>query len=166
MRDLPDNLSYAVHLAQEKGASTWLSSLPIREHGHALHKGAFHDALALRYGWTPIGIPSECICGRNFTVEHALSCSRGGFPILHHNHIRDVTASLLSEVSTNVTLEPELQPLSGEMFSGHSANRENGARVDIAADGFWGPGRERTFLDIRVFNPYAPITRTHLFQTT
>ncbi len=25
------------------------------EHGSALHRGAFHDALALRYGWTPLG---------------------------------------------------------------------------------------------------------------
>ena len=86
-----------------------------------------------------MGIPSECICGR------VLSCSRGGFPTLRHSHIRDVTASLLSEVSTNIALEPELQPHSVEMFSGRSANKENGAPVDIAADGFW---RERTFLDI------------------
>ncbi|KAL5470938.1 hypothetical protein EMCRGX_G028997 [Ephydatia muelleri] len=31
------------------GASTWLSMLPIQEHGFALHKGAFRDALCLRY---------------------------------------------------------------------------------------------------------------------
>ena len=110
MKSLSDNLSYAVCLAQEKGASSWLCTLPIREYGYALHKGAFRDALALHCGWTPIGIPSECICGKNFTVEHALSCTRGGFLTLHHNHIRDITASLLSEVSMNVVLEPELQP--------------------------------------------------------
>ena len=73
MKDLSDNFSYAVRLAQEKGASSWLSSLPICEHGHALHKSAFCDALALCYGWTPIGITTECVCGKNFTVEHALS---------------------------------------------------------------------------------------------
>ena len=32
----------------EKGASSWLSTLPIDEHGFALHKGAFRDALCLR----------------------------------------------------------------------------------------------------------------------
>ena len=43
-------LSYAMLLAQEKGVSTWLTSLPLEEYGFALHKGAFRDALALRYG--------------------------------------------------------------------------------------------------------------------
>ena len=52
-----------------------------------------------------------------------------------------------------------LQELNGETFSGRSANRDSGARVDIAVDGFWGPGRERTFFNIRVFNPFAPTNR-------
>jgi len=34
----------------EKGASNWLTVL-IEEFGFTLHKGAFRDALALRYGW-------------------------------------------------------------------------------------------------------------------
>ena len=45
--ELPKDLSHAVLLAQEKGASLWLSSFPIREHGSTLHKGALRDALAL-----------------------------------------------------------------------------------------------------------------------
>ena len=73
--ELPSDLRHAVLLAQEKGASSWLTSLPIREHGFALHKGAFCDALALRYGWIPKDFPVECICGKHFTDEHALSCN-------------------------------------------------------------------------------------------
>ena len=72
--DLPDDLHFALLLAQEKGASSWLISLPILEYGRALHKGAFHDALALRYGWLPSGVPSECVCGKVFqsnTPSHA-----------------------------------------------------------------------------------------------
>ena len=42
------------------------------------------------------------------------------------------------------------------MMSGHSAITTNGARPDIAANCFWGGRIERTFVDIRVFNPYAP----------
>jgi hypothetical protein len=38
-------------LAEEKGASAWLDTMPIDEHGYSLHKGAFRDALALGYGW-------------------------------------------------------------------------------------------------------------------
>ena len=49
-RQLPDMLQKAVDLAKVKGASTWLTVLPLMEHGFALHKQAFHDALALRYG--------------------------------------------------------------------------------------------------------------------
>ena len=29
-------------------------------------------------------------------------------------------------------------------------------RLDIAANGFWGGRFERTFFDVRVFNPHAP----------
>ena len=67
-------------LSQEKGASNWLTVLPVEEFGFALHKGAFRDALALRYGWQPNSIPTTCSCGTNFSVEHALSCAKGGFP--------------------------------------------------------------------------------------
>ena len=37
-----------------------------------------------------------------------------------------------------------------------SANIQDGARLDIAADGFWGSRFERAFFDAKVFNPYAP----------
>ena len=36
-------------VAAEKGASSWLSTLPIADHGLTLHKGAFGDALCLHY---------------------------------------------------------------------------------------------------------------------
>ena len=43
----------------------------------------------------------------------------------------------------------------GETFRGASANVQDGARLDIAADGFWGGHFERAFMDVHVFNPYA-----------
>ncbi len=60
----------AMELAQERGASSWLTTLPIAEHGFCLHKGAFVDALALRYGWPLARTPMTCVCGSNFTAEH------------------------------------------------------------------------------------------------
>ena len=41
-----------MELAQEKGGSSWLTALPLKEqeHGFTLHKGAFQDAIALKYG--------------------------------------------------------------------------------------------------------------------
>ena len=109
---LPRNLQRTVEASTEKGASSWLSTLPITGHGFALHKEAFRDALCLRYGWRPLRLPSHCICGGQFTIEHVLSCSRGGFLFIRHNEIRDITADLLSEVCHNVGTEPGLQHVS------------------------------------------------------
>ena len=69
-----ESLRYAVDFASVKGASSWLTALPLLEHGFALHKSAFLDALALRYGWLPLRAPSLCACGSSFSVEHTLSC--------------------------------------------------------------------------------------------
>ncbi len=91
---LPRGLQRVMTASKEKGASTWLSTLPITEHGFALHKGAFWDALCLWNGWPPSHLPSHCVCGKQFAVEHVLSCSRGGFPSIRHNEIRDITADL------------------------------------------------------------------------
>ena len=78
---LPQSLQFAMELARsEKGASSWLSALPLEEHKFVLHKTAFRDEIALRYGWTPSNIPSHCVCGQAFSIQHALSCPRGGYP--------------------------------------------------------------------------------------
>ena len=78
---LSPELQRAMDLAQEKGASTWLTVLPVEEFGFSLHKGAFRDALALRYGWSLHNTPSTCSCGTTYSVEHALSCAKGGYPL-------------------------------------------------------------------------------------
>ena len=54
---------------------------------------------------------------------------------IHQLDTRDLTASLLSEVCHNASTEPHLQPMTGEVMSGLSANIQDG---DIAADVFWG----------------------------
>ena len=58
--DLTPTLQRAMNLARERGSSSWLTSLPIKEHGFCLHKSAFVDALALRYGWAPSRTPTTC----------------------------------------------------------------------------------------------------------
>ena len=93
------------------------------------------------------------------SVEHALSCPKGGFPSIRHNEIRDFTAYVLSEVCSDVCVEPELQVLSGESLAYKTANAADGARLDIAANGLWGGRYERTFVDVRIFNPHAPTHR-------
>ena len=72
---------------------------------------------------------------------------------------RDLTAKVLTETCHNVGIEPPLQSINDEHFRHKTANSENGARLDIAADNFWGNDRQRAFFDIRVFNPHAPSYR-------
>ena len=55
----------------------------------------------------------------------------------------------------NVAVEPHLQPLTGETLHGASSITQDGARLDVAAGGFWGNRFERAFFDVKVFNPYA-----------
>jgi len=45
--------------------------------------------------------------------------------------------------------------LSGELFQYRTANVENSARLDVAADGFW-EHRKKAFFEVKVFNPLAP----------
>jgi len=65
--------------ASERGASGWLTTLPITDHGFAMPKGQFRDALCLCFGWQVPNLP-QIVCGKSFTVQHALSCPGGGFP--------------------------------------------------------------------------------------
>ena len=64
----------SVDLAKEKGASSWLTALPLEKQGFALYWSAFQDALALRYNWLLDRMPTKCACSEPFTVEHALPC--------------------------------------------------------------------------------------------
>ena len=61
----------------------------------------------------------------------------GGFLTIRHIDIRDITASLLTEVWHNVATESTPQPLNGETFSYLTANTDAEARADIRTRGFW-----------------------------
>ena len=89
-KQLTTSLKKCVDIASEKGGDQPISPTP------------FH------YGWRKAHLPTNCVCGKPFTVEHALSCSYGGFPTIRHNELRNVTASLLSQVCSNVQVEPQL----------------------------------------------------------
>ena len=105
-------------------------------------------------------LPANCVCGKHLTIEHALSCPCGGFPSIRHNELRDLTAQFLTETCRNVGIEPTLQPLGDEHLRHRTAIREDGARLDIVAENFWGRDRQNAFFDVRVFNPYAQSHRS------
>ena len=61
----------------EKGASSWLNAMPLREHNFYLDKQTFWDTMHLRYGIPLSRLPAKCVCDAKFDVEHALTCKRG-----------------------------------------------------------------------------------------
>ena len=150
---VPRKTQRALDLAQEKGSSLWLTVLPLQELGFNLNKGEFRDAIKLRYDWPFDDIPSACVCGETFTVDHAMICKRGGFVIQRHNELRDLEADLLSIVCNDVEVEPILQDISGEQLNSGS-NKAKDARLDIHARGFWEP-QSSAFFDVRVCHPNA-----------
>ena len=143
--------------AQEKGASSWLSAMPLKDLGFNLNKGEFHDAIAIRYNSPLQSLPSMCPCGHRFNLDHALNCKRGGFVIMRHNNVRDFEANLLAQVCTDVEKEPPLQPLTGETITGAA---QDGAKPDVRARGFWRPA-QNAFFDVRLTNLNAQ-SQAHL----
>ena len=149
----PPGTQRILDVASEKGSSVWLTALPLKEQGFNLNKKEFRDAVKLRYDWPIDDIPSICVCGDTFTVDHAMICKRGGFVIMRHNELRDLEAELLNIVCNDVQVEPVLQDISGEQLNGGS-NRAPDARLDIRARGFWECQRS-AFFDVRVCHPNA-----------
>ena len=151
---LSQPLQRAMDLNSEKGSSSWLTVLPFRDQGFHLTKREFWDAIHLRYGWTLPNIPDHCVCGECFSPDHAMICCHGGLTFVSHNGIRDITDEWLERVCHDVVIEPPLQPLTGENVVPATANRQDDARADIHARGFW-VRRQSAFFDVRVFHPNA-----------
>ena len=81
----------------------------------------------------PLNTASTCHCGTSFSVDHAMVCPYGGFPIIRHNEVRDLTATQLAEVCHNVATKPSaLQPIaiSAETFPNASAITADDACLD------------------------------------
>ena len=84
---LSPQLKRYVDLAKEKGASSWLSVLPLDDHNFSLHKGMFRDAICLQYGWKLPNTPTKYNCGSAFSTNHAMIYPMGDFPTVRHNEL-------------------------------------------------------------------------------
>ena len=67
-----------IDLLGEKGSSSWLTALPLKDQGFNLNKGEFRDALSLRYGWQLKNLAHYCVCGVSFSTDHVMICPHGG----------------------------------------------------------------------------------------
>eukprot|EP00957_Ditylum_brightwellii_P003721 282527-Ditylum_brightwellii.AAC.1 len=57
----------------------WLTVIPNHMNSTALLAEEFWDNLRLRYAMQPVQLPKRCDgCGAKFSVEHGLTCSKGG----------------------------------------------------------------------------------------
>jgi len=158
-RDLPPKIGATIDPACEKGASSWLTTLPYEEYGFVLNKRGFKDAVALRYELPIANKARVCLCSKKNSINHILTCKKGGFVSSRHNRLRDIIASMLEKVCKDVLVEPPLQPVTGESLR-PGTNLTDGARLDISAMGFWAP-MEKAFFDVRVLHPGAKSNRKH-----
>ena len=150
----PVKTQRVVDLACEKGASSWLIAIPLKDINLDLSKRKFRDVLRLRYDWPiPESPSSVCVCGCSFTVDYVMICKRGGLIIQRDNEIRGLKAELLDMVCYAVAIEPTLQPFVGEELNSR-ANSAPDVRLDVHCRGF----RKRqgaAFFDIRVCHANA-----------
>ena len=69
---------------------------------------------SLRYDWPIAEIPSTCLRGEPFTIDHSMICMRGGFVIHRHNELQHQEEELLNK---DVPTEPLLQDVEGEQLT-------------------------------------------------
>ena len=129
-------LQHTIDILSAKCSSLWLTALPIQEQGFYLRKQDFQDALWLMYRWELARIPSHCVCGASFSVDHAMICHHDCLTFIRYSELRDLTATWLREVCYDVAVEPPLQPLTGEAIVPTSANRRDDTRAHTYARGF------------------------------
>ena len=115
--------------------------------------------------WLEFTEYSESLCLRSFFYHR--SCNGlptyGGLTFVWYNDLRDITAEFLSKVCSEVAIEPPLQPVSGEIITPKTTSRQDDARADIYARGFWGQ-RQGAFLTQRFFTPMHQVTITPVYQ--
>ena len=136
-------------LAVEKDASAWVTALPLDEYGFALHKSAFKMLL-------PCVMAGFCFALLHTVLVEHLFLLNTPYPALKVGYLlfdtRDLAATLLTEAFSQVTTEPELPLVSQEDFSLSTANLQDGARLDIAMNRFWGGRSECVFVDVCIFS--------------
>ena len=133
----------------EREASSWLTTIPIREHGFALHKGDFMT-LCLKYGWTPPYLSSTVSVGMVLPLNMLLTVNVEDFSL------SDIMSSGTSQLISSLRFVIMFW-LSLHFFlstGNRSAITEDNVRDDIAMSDFWS-SCQRSFFDVCVFNPFT-----------
>jgi hypothetical protein len=143
-------------LGQMDKTGAWPSVIPNPFDGMELSQEEFQDNLAICYSLHPRGLPGHCNgCREPFTVEHGLSCKKGGFVGQQHDDICKESAHLCSMALTPswISFEPKIFYGRDLTVVKRPANEVLGdeAHGDVGAQGFW--KRERTTIfDVQACN--------------
>jgi hypothetical protein len=144
----------------ETGA--WLTAMPDRLNGTELSALEFRDSLRLRCGLAPTDLPQKCDgCQQPFTVEHAVSCKKGGLVLLRHNDVKAEWHELCARAHTPSAVSDEpLIHLGQAPRTNATATAEvlPELRGDVAVKGFWKRGAT-TIFDVRITDTDAPSYR-------
>jgi hypothetical protein len=107
----------------------------------------FRDGVRLRLGMQPTALPPRCDhgCDERFTIEHAMSCRKGGLILQRHNDLVTTWGQLLRgqalSPSTTVSDEPLIQPSQDLLMASTSTRTVPSPKLrscDLAVHhGFW-----------------------------
>ena len=127
----PDVLCLVVQ-SRDKGASSLLNAMPLKDEGLALNKQELRDSLRMTFNLPLHDLSSFCACGDRLSINHALTCKRG--VSWRQGMMESAICSFryLQKLET----EPHLLQLVNERFNLRSANTSPEARLDMKADGF------------------------------
>jgi hypothetical protein len=151
----------ANRLKRSRGTGAWLTTTPEYLNGTDLSAEEFRDSLRLRLGLQPASLPQLCDgCGERFSVEHAMSCKKGGLVVQRHNAIVAEWMHLCSQALTAsaVTPEPLIHTGLGQSTTAAPAQAAPETRGDVAAHGFWHRGNT-TIFDVRITDLDAGVNR-------
>ena len=98
-----------LHRATRNGV--WISAIPNRLNGKELSWEELWDNIRIIYGLMPQDIPATCNgCGKKFSIEHAISCPRGGLVLTRNDDNAKEWDALGSRVlvPSTFTYEPEI----------------------------------------------------------
>jgi len=140
--------------AKDNDLSVWLSVLPTEKDNFDLTPQEFRDALAIRYRKPLLNVPAFCDgCGAPSTLDHFLTCLKGGLIVQRHNEIRDAVGDLAAMVWGQVRREPIISDAavdpSGETLV-----------ADLSVRGVWLPQAEALF-DVRIVDTDAQSYLSH-----
>jgi hypothetical protein len=163
---------------RNSASGVWLTIVPSRLNGTGISAEEWRDNIRLRYNHLPLDMPEKCDgCNCRMTVEHALSCKKGGLVHIRHDDVADEwrhlcgTALSFGRVEREPRIHSSVGRLAREVGDTEAETlttgdleemQTTGERGDAGVHGFWQRGRQSIF-DVRITDPDARSARARDF---